>query len=266
MVVTLVQMNSKNDVKENLEKAYQFIKEGIKAKSDVIALPECFAYMVKEGVAFDFEKKLFDDIINRLSEIAKDGNTYIVAGTLPESIPNTEKYYNTSVVIGRKGNIVAKYRKIHLFDVTIDEKGLQESKYIESGNDITTFEIDNNLICGMTICYDVRFPELYRKLIDRKAKAIFVPSAFTMRTGKDHWEILLRARAIENQVYIFAPAQWGIHEKERESYGHSMIIDPWGVVVARKGEGEGILTFNIDIDYIEVIRKRIPSLLNRKLK
>ncbi len=267
LIVSIIQLNSTNNIKSNIEKALKYINKSINMNADVVALPENFAYMIKEGEKPQLSKDLFQNTINKLKELSEKGNVYIVAGTLPEPVENNnEKFYNTCVVIDRKGKIIAKYRKIHLFDIELDSKELKESKYIQAGKDVVTFNIDGKLECGLSICYDLRFPELYRKLIEKQVEAVFVPSAFTMKTGKDHWEVLLRARAIENLVYVFAPAQFGVHNKERESYGHSMIVDPWGVVISRKGESEGIISSEININYIDEVRRKIPSLQNRVIK
>ena len=266
MNISLIQLTSKNNVKNNIEKAFTFIEEAIKSNPDIIALPESFSYMTKEGKKPEVNSSLYNDIIAKLGELAKKGNTYIIGGTVLEPSNNKDKFYNTCPVFNRDGNIVAKYRKIHLFDITLEESELKESRFIDKGKDISVFDFDNKMCCGLSICYDLRFPELYRKLVDKGVKLIFVPSAFTMKTGKDHWETLLKARAIENQVYIIAPAQFGIHQQGRESYGHSMIVDPWGLVIARKGEGEGIINFNIDINYVDTVRNRVPSLANREIK
>ncbi len=257
-------MNSTNDIRSNIDKAFEMIENAGKYQSDVIALPECFAYMIKEGVKPEFEKQMFGEILDELSKLSKKINSYILAGTLPEESEEKGKYYNTSLLIDREGNIKAKYRKIHLFDIIQGNSQLQESKYIKRGDDIVSSDIDGVKV-GFSICYDLRFPELYRKLVDKGVKAIFIPAAFTMKTGKDHWEILLRSRAIENQCYIIAPAQTGKHDETRESYGNSMIIDPWGVVIARKGEEEGILNADIDFNYVDEVRNRIPSIKNRVL-
>lgn len=266
-MISIVQLNSTSDINKNIENAIAYIKQTIKNNYDVVALPENFAYMIREGEKPEIYENLFQDTINKLMKLSIEGNIYIVAGTLPEPVENDDnKFYNTCVVIDRRGEIVAKYRKIHLFDIELDNKELKESKYIKSGSEIVTFSIDDQIECGLSICYDLRFPELYRKFLEKEVKAVFIPSAFTMKTGKDHWETLLRARAIENLMYVFAPAQYGVHSTNRESYGHSMIVDPWGVVLSRKGEGEGIICSRIESDYVDKVRKKIPSLQNRVIK
>lgn len=267
MNISLIQMTSKQDITLNINKAISLISESCeKYNTDIVALPENFPYMITEGDVPEIEDGLYDKVINNISEIAKKYNVNIIAGTIPE--PSGDgRFYNTSTVINREGDIIAKYSKIHLFDIELEKKDLKESKYIKAGKEVVTFDIDGYFNCGLSICYDLRFPELYRRIMDtNRVHAFFVPSAFTMRTGKDHWEVLLRARAIENMAYVFAPAQFGKHDENRESYGHSMIIDPWGTVIARKGDGEGIINTEINIDYIKKVRARIPALDNRKIK
>ncbi len=266
MKICVVQITSNYNIEENLVKIINLTEKALEYNPDLIAFPENFGYMITEGKKPDVSDKLYDKVINILSKYSKQGNTYILAGTLPEKCNSKNKFYNTLTVLNREGNIECKYRKIHLFDIELENKSLMESKFIEPGNKIVTFKYNNNIICGLSICYDLRFPLLYRKLIDEGANVIFVPAAFTMRTGKDHWEALLKARAIENQCYIIAPAQYGKHGEDRESYGHSMMIDPWGTVIAQKGVGEGIIFAEIEENYIQTVRNKIPCLKNRVLK
>ncbi len=262
MKISLIQINSTKEIDQNLNKTYSFINEASKFNPDIIAIPECFAYMIREGIKPDINPNLFNQVINDLSSLGKENNAYILAGTLPEPVENEDKFYNTSVLLDREGKIKAKYRKIHLFDIIQENRKLQESKYIKAGKEIISAEIDGYNF-GLSVCYDLRFPELYRKLTDIGVDAVFVPSAFTMRTGKDHWEPLLRARAIENLMYVIAPAQTGWHDDTRESYGHSMVVDPWGIIVSQKSYKEGILNVEIDMNIVKDIRKQIPSLNNR---
>jgi predicted amidohydrolase len=262
MKISLIQVNSTKDIDKNLNQVYNFIQESSKFNPDIIALPECFAYMIREGTKPNVNHNLFNQVISDLSSLGKEYNTFILAGTLPEPVENEDKFYNTSVLLNKEGKTVAKYRKIHLFDIIQEKKSLQESKYIKAGKEIITTKIEGYNF-GFSICYDLRFPELYRKLTDLGVDAVFVPSAFTMRTGKDHWETLLRARAIENLMYVIAPAQTGWHDDSRESYGHSMVVDPWGTIVSQKAYGEGVLNVEIDMNIVNNIRKQIPSLNNR---
>ena len=173
---------------------------------------------------------------------------------------DTERCHNTSLLFGPNGGLVSTYRKVHLFDVDIPG-GLtvKESDSIARGDSVVVADTELGRL-GMSICYDLRFPEMYRAMVDRQVDMIAIPSAFTMTTGKDHWHALLRARAIETQCWVLAPAQWGIHDEagKRHSYGHSMIIDPWGTVVAEKGDGEGICIAEIDLNYSSKVRQSIP--------
>jgi predicted amidohydrolase len=265
MKISLIQINSTKDIERNLNHAFKLIKEASAFNPDIIALPECFAYMIREGVRPEVNPNLFNQVLDEISSLAKKYQSYILTGTLPEPVDNEDKYYNSSVLINREGDIQAKYRKIHLFDIIQENKVLQESKFMKAGNEVVTTEIDGHVF-GFSICYDLRFPELFRKMIAKNVEAVFIPSAFTMRTGKDHWQPLIRARAIENLMFIIAPAQTGWHDETRESYGHSMIVDPWGTVICQKGNGEGIINADVDMDYVNEVRNKIPSLNNRFFK
>jgi predicted amidohydrolase len=184
---------------------------------------------------------------------------------LLEEIPGSRKAYNTSQLFGPNGKVLASYRKIHLFDVDLtDGVSTRESDTREFGD---TVVVANTELCamGLTICYDLRFPELYRRLVHQGAQLIFVPSAFTAYTGKAHWEPLLRARAIENQVYVVAANQFGKNPKSFETYGHSLIVDPWGKVIAECPDGPGVVSADIDLDYLAQIRRELPALSHRKL-
>jgi predicted amidohydrolase len=172
--------------------------------------------------------------------------------------------YNTAVVVDRDGELCGVYRKIHLFDVDLPEQRLVESKGVAPGDDVVAVETAAGCL-GMSVCYDVRFPELYRRLAEAGAQVILVPSAFTVPTGSDHWEVLLRARAIENQAFVLAPAQHGVHNARRRSYGRSLIVDPWGLVLAVASDGEGIALAELDFERLEDVRRKLPALRHRRL-
>jgi predicted amidohydrolase len=178
-------------------------------------------------------------------------------------VEGTERFYNTSIALSPEGEIVARYRKLHLFDVEVDGKVYEESATVERGGDVVVANLGRAAV-GLSICYDLRFPELYRRLAHRGARLVTVPAAFTAETGKDHWEVLLRARAIENQVFVLAAAQCGSHPPANACYGNAMVVDPWGVVLARAGYREGVVVADLDFGEQERVRRTLPALQHRR--
>jgi predicted amidohydrolase len=270
-LAAVVQLSSQDDVVTNLRQAEQWIAEAAHAGAQLIALPENFAFMGEEDAKGRIAESLlppFGPIVGTMSEAARKAGIFLVAGGLPEKSEVEARPFNTSVLFAPDGKIVAHYRKIHLFDVDLpDGTKLEESRATCAGSPLDlTVATAFGMPLGMTICYDVRFPELYRALEERGARLITVPAAFTLTTGKDHWHVLLRARAIENQVYVLAPAQTGKHLKGRQTYGKSLIVDPWGDVLAQAGEGEGIAFARIDPAYQDKVRKALPSLRHKRLQ
>ncbi|MEW5806837.1 MAG: carbon-nitrogen hydrolase family protein [Acidobacteriota bacterium] len=265
--VAAIQMNSTDKRDLNIEKAERFIKQASSGGAELIALPEYFSYLSSEGEEIPYAEPIGGELIERMRNLAKDLGIFLLCGSIPEKIKRSKKIYNTSVLIDPKGKSIGVYRKIHLFNINIKGKAaFQESNYYEGGKDVVLVKTDKGK-WGMTICYDLRFPELFRSLTLKGAEIIFVPSAFTSYTGMFHWMALLRARAIENQVYIVAPAQAGRHSEKRSSYGHSAIIDPWGKVVALLQDGEGVVTARLDFQYLKRVRNSFPCLehITRKL-
>jgi predicted amidohydrolase len=197
--------------------------------------------------------------------LARELRIYLVAGSILEEIPDSDKAFNTSLLFAPSGELLASYRKIHLFDVDLaNGVSLRESATREYGASVAVVNTDLGTM-GLTVCYDLRFPELYRDLAARGADLIFVPSAFTAFTGQAHWEPLLRARAIENQAYVIAPDQFGKNPKSFETHGHSMIIDPWGQITAELPGGPGVISAEIDLDYLARVRAELPALKHRRL-
>jgi predicted amidohydrolase len=270
-LAAVVQLSSQDDVATNLRRAEHWIAEAARAGAQLIALPENFAFMGEEDVKRRIAESLlppFGPIVGSMSEAARKAGIFLVAGGFPERSDVEARPFNTSILFAPDGRIVAHYRKIHLFNVDLpDGTKLEESRATCAGSpfDLTVAPAVGTPI-GMTICYDVRFPELYRALEERGARVITVPAAFTVTTGKDHWHVLLRARAIENQVYVLAPAQTGKHPKGRQTYGKSLIVDPWGDVLAQAGEGEGVAFAFIDPGYQDTVRKALPSLRHKRLQ
>jgi predicted amidohydrolase len=267
MRVALVQMTSSDHPEENLARAEDLIRKSAGNRPDLVALPENFLYMRAEGDRLAFSENLeAGEHLGRLRALANELGIWIVAGSIPERIDGSEKVHNTSVLLGRRGDVHALYRKIHMFDVTLPNGvELKESRYVEPGTTVSTVDTELGKL-GLTVCYDLRFPEIYRRLARQGAEIIFVPSAFTAQTGKDHWHVLLRARAIENEVFIVAPAQYGRHSEKRQSYGHSLVVDPWGEVIAEAPDEEGAIVFaDLDRQRLMEIRRKLPCLEHTRL-
>ncbi len=268
MRVAVVQLNTQDNVAENLGRVRHWVSEAASAGAQLVALPENFAFMGEEAQKRELAEKVDGafpgQILGALSEVATKHGVWIVGGGMPERNEDVTRPYNTSVLIDPKGQVAATYRKVHLFDVSLpDGTSLRESAATSAGAEAVTAEV-LGVRLGLSVCYDIRFPELYRRLVDQGARIVTVPSAFTLTTGKDHWHPLLRARAIENQVYVLAPAQHGKHPRGRQTYGKSLIVDPWGEVVAQCSEGEGFATAQLDFAYQDRVRTSLPSLLHRK--
>ena len=269
MRVGVVQMNSQDDLAANLRRATALVDEAAKAGAEVISLPENFAFFgddaQKRAHAEVVGGRAHGPIVSALAEVAKEHRVHIVAGGMPERSDDAERPFNTSVLVDPSGAVVATYRKVHLFDVDLpDGTSLKESQATTAGRDASVTDV-RGVKLGMTVCYDLRFPELYRALGAKGARVVTVPAAFTLTTGKDHWHVLLRARAIENQVFIVAAAQHGKHPRGRQTYGKSLIVDPWGDVLAQCGEGEGFAVARLDFAYQDKVRAAIPCLDHRKM-
>ncbi len=262
-MLALVQMNSTQLVDRNFDTALLCVDQAIKNHAGLIVLPEHFLYIGPDkSVVFDLNAPQ----INILREIARKSKTCICAGSFLERNPEGGKPFNTSVFIDADGQITGIYRKIHLFDVEIhDSIECHESKYTAAGNKASLVKTPFATI-GMTICYDLRFPELYRLLALRGCDLILVPSNFALQTGKDHWQVLLRARAIENGVYIAAANQFGTKYDGNSSYGRSAVIDPWGITVAQAEDTQpAVVLCEINSKRTSEVRSRIPSLKHIKL-
>ena len=248
MKVAVIQLNAAKDKERNIEKAIDCVKKAILKKADFILLPEVFNFRgvnVKKA-----SEKIPGETLLPLLKLAYKYNVFILAGSIYERIKGSEKLYNTSVLIDNQGKVKVKYRKIHLFNAVIKNKKIFESKKFLSGKRGVLAQV-NEFNVGLSVCYDLRFSEMYRKYALKGADILCVPSAFTHETGKFHWEVLLRARAIENTCYVLAPNQVGKDAQGVRSYGNSMIIDPWGKVLVRaSGRDEGIIYANIDKNFL----------------
>jgi len=256
--VGIVQLVSSASVKNNIHAIEPFLAQARDEEVQLVVLPENFAYMGmhetdKLAIA---EQSGAGEIQEALSNYAKKYNLWLIGGTLP--MRAKDKVRAASLVFDNKGKKVARYDKIHMFDVRVSAtESHQESLTVERGNDIVVVDTPVGKI-GLTVCYDLRFPELYQQLVKRGAELFTIPSAFTAVTGIAHWEVLLRARAIENLCYVLAPNQGGVHENGRNTYGHSMIVEPWGKIIAQQNTGAGLITATIDLQRLEQLRRQFP--------
>jgi deaminated glutathione amidase len=265
--VAALQLNSGPDVEKNLSRAEALCREAAQDSACLIVLPECFAFLGPEEGKFELAEALpgGGPILKRMANLARETGAELVLGGFYEKTAQPRKVRNACVHLGQDGEIKAIYRKIHLFDVDLpDGTKLEESATVEPGKDVIVTDTRAGKL-GLSVCYDLRFPELYRKLVDLGATLLTVPAAFTLTTGKDHWHVLLRARAIEAQSYVIAAAQTGLHFGTRRSYGHALISDPWGTVVSECGEGEGYALASIDDALVQSIRATLPSLKHRRI-
>ena len=260
LAVACVQLNSKQSVSNNLLNTKKYINKACDRGADLIVTPEVtnIVSLSKHHLLKNtfLEKK--DPFLNEIKLLAKKRSVWILLGSIIIK-DEKNKLYNRSYMISSSGKIVCKYDKIHMFDVNISKgESYQESKIFTKGKKIVTTKLPWGRI-GMSICYDLRFPALYRKLCSKGASMISIPAAFTRPTGKSHWRTLIKARAIENFSFVFAPAQCGINSSTRKTYGHSMIVSPWGEIIAEMKGNPGIILAKIDISDVSKIRKMIPS-------
>lgn len=266
--IGVVQTNSSKHWDDNLAFALASIEQAAAQGLDLVAFPEMFLLIDDQPkLKFSVAQSLEGKVVQAFQQKAQTHQISILLGSLYEAIPeDPEHLYNTSILLNRQGEIQGVYRKIHLCDINSPHLKNLESQTIRAGKDIVVVDHEIGKI-GMTICYDLRFPSLFQKLRQSGAEIIMVPSAFFLQTGKHHWFPLLQARAIENQVYIVAPAQWGKHSPDhRMSYGHSVIIDPWGTVVACASEGTGLISAAINHDYLRQIRESMPVVEHRRME
>lgn len=261
----MIQLQSTRCLGENLDNIGRFCREAKDGGAHWVALPENALFLGREGEASQYAEALdASKLVAELQTLARSCEVWLFAGSVPERSPDERRAYNTSVVIAPEGTISASYRKVHLFDVELPGGGsIRESDGWAAGDDAVVVSVGEWQL-GLSICYDLRFPEHYRRLVDRGASVVMVPSAFTLQTGKDHWECLLRARAIENQCYVVAAAQWGEHFPGRVSWGKSMVIDPWGTILASAPERPGVIFADLDHDALVSVRRRFPALTHRR--
>ena len=261
-----IQLNSQGDLEANLAIVARLVDRAAADGAQIVVVPENFAYFGPERLRRDIaESEAGGPIQEALQELAQRHRVAIVAGGFPERSTDPKRPFNTCLVVGSDGGVRARYRKLHLFDVELPGgRVLSESATTMPGTTPVITEVEGVAV-GLTICYDLRFPELFRWLSEHGAEVVVVPAAFTLQTGRDHWQVLVRARAIENQVWVVAANQWGEHPESRQSYGHSAVVDPWGRIVAEQAEGTGVVGALLDLDELTVIRRRLPCLDHRRL-
>jgi len=265
MKIAAVQMVSTTDVEHNLASASRLIAQAAAEGAQLVALPEYFCLMGRHDTdkLAAAEAPGHGRMQNMLSAAARQHGVWLIGGTVPIKTETAERVYNATCVYAPDGTLAARYDKVHLFRFNNGAEEYDEGRVLQAGHAPVAF---NTGACrvGLSICYDLRFPELYRALMTPPCDLIAVPAAFTHTTGQAHWELLLRARAVENQCYVIAPAQGGRHENGRRTWGHSMVVDPWGEVIAVLPEGEGVVTAELDEARISQVRAQLPALTHRQ--
>jgi predicted amidohydrolase len=259
-----VQLNSTDDTERNLQTADRLVRDAVGRGAELVVLPEKWTVLGTAEDLINGAQPLDGPAITWARSIAREFGIDLVAGSIVELVAGRERTSNTSVHVGPEGEIRATYRKLHMFDVEVDGVTYAESQHEQPGEEVVVSELADGTKLGMTVCYDVRFPELYCVLAARGAEVISVPSAFTLATTRDHWEVLLRSRAIEDQCFIVAPNQIGAHPGGYRSGGRSMIIDPWGLVLASAPDTETAIVADLDPGVLRDVRTRLPSLTHRR--
>lgn len=259
-----IQMTSLPDLEKNLVEAEELIELAVRQGAELVSLPENFSFLGTEEEKIAQANAIALKSEKFLKTMAQRFQVTLLGGGFPVPV-NQEKVYNTALLIDPSGTELTRYQKVHLFDVNVpDGNTYRESSTVMAGSDLpTVYHSDQLGSLGLSVCYDVRFPELYRHLAYKGADILFVPAAFTAYTGKDHWQVLLQARAIENTCYVIAPAQTGRHYATRRTHGHAMIIDPWGVILSDAGEKPGVAIAEINPVRLEQVRRQMPCLQHR---
>jgi deaminated glutathione amidase len=258
-----IQLNATDDVERNLETADRLVRRAAALGAELVVLPETWTVMGAREQMIAGAQALDGEAISWARAIAPELGIDLIAGSFSERREGAQLRSNTSVHVDPRGEIAAVYRKIHLFDVEIDGGVYGEASTYAPGDQIVTTTLEPGITAGLSICFDLRYPELYRILALRGAELLTVPSAFTLRTTRDHWETLLRARAIENQCFVVAPNQIGDHPGDLRSGGRSLIIDPWGVVLAGASDDEGVIVSELDFEALRRVREELPTLPRR---
>lgn len=272
LTVAAIQLSSQDDVAGNLAQCRQWVERAAQAGAKLVVLPENFAFFGPDEVRTGIAEPLLATgsepapIQRALADWARELGVTIVGGGMPTLSGDPSRPFNTAVVLSPDGRLAGHYHKVHLFDVSLaDGTKLSESAKTTPGKALSTLAIQGFAV-GLSICYDLRFPELFRGLVDAGAQVLLVPAAFTLHTGKDHWAPLLQARAIESQAWVVAAAQWGTHPGGRRCYGHSMVVDPWGAIVAQSPDRPGFVLAVLDHEYQQQVRDSVPALKHRRLR
>jgi predicted amidohydrolase len=265
LIAAAVQMSSGSDKRANLDRAEALVRVAATRGAGLVLLPEVFSWRGARGAEGENADSIPGPTTQRLAALARELAIHLQAGSITERIEGDRRCYNTALLFAPTGDLVAQYRKIHLFDVEIPgQVSARESEVRKPGTEVVVARTSIGAI-GLSICYDLRFPELYRRLVQAGAEILCIPSAFTFPTGAAHWEPLVRARAIENQCYVVAPDQYGTSPNGYRDYGGSIIVDPWGAVVARASEGEAVILAEIDLEYVRRVRRELPCLAHARL-
>lgn len=264
-IAAAVQMRAADDKAANLAEAERWVRQAARQGARLVVLPEVFIWRGDKKLERNVAEPIPGPTSRILATLARELNIYLLGGSVLEEIPASPKAYNTSLLFDPLGSLLASYRKIHLFDVDLaNGVSLRESATRAPGADVVVAQTELGTM-GLSVCYDLRFPELYRGLAHQGAQLIFVPSAFTAFTGQAHWQTLLCARAIENQCYVIAADQFGKSANSFECHGHSMIVDPWGTILAELADGAGVVSAEIDLDRLAQVRAELPALSHRRL-
>ena len=265
MRAAAVQLNTTDDVAHNLEQADRHVRAAAHDGATFVVLPEKWNVLGSPAALLAGAEAIGGPAVTWARGVARELGLELIAGSIAERVGGEEKLRNTSLHIGPDGEIHATYRKIHMFDVVVDGQAYRESAHEEPGDEVVVSRTADGVEVGLSVCYDLRFPELYRELAARGARVIAIPSAFTLATTRDHWEVLVRARAIEDQAFVVAANQIGLAPPSFRSGGRSMIVDPWDVVLAMAPDRPGHVVAELDLEALARIRRELPSLANRRL-
>lgn len=261
--VSLVQLQVTDDRDRNVDRALELSRKAAADDPDLIVLPENFNFTGTEGEKLAHAETMDGPTLPRLRELAADLGVYIGAGSIKMEVPGDDRLRNRHCVIDPSGEVQAQYDKLHIFNASVGDTEVENTMVERGGDEAVLTEIEGVTV-GLTICFDVRFPELYRILALRGAEVILVPSMFTLHTGKDHWDTLLQARAIENQVYVVAPAVYGEKPTGSWTYGRSAVVNPWGIIEHKAADGEHVLTADLDLTQVADVRESLPTLSARR--
>ncbi|WP_223669411.1 carbon-nitrogen hydrolase family protein [Kangiella shandongensis] len=267
ITIGLIQLSSSSVIEDNLQQAQELIQASVRDGAEMVVLPETFALMEKyNGQKLDFVEQPGDGKVQRwMKKVAQDHQVTVIGGTLAVASGVKDRPYARCYVYDPQGEVITHYDKIHMFDVAVkDDEVYSESANTLAGDKCETFDY-KGIKFGLSVCYDLRFPELYRLYQEQNVDVILAPSAFTLQTGKVHWELLLQARAVENLCFVAAANQTGLHDNKRKTYGHSMFVGPWGDVLATMDDEVGYLNYELNVGQITAIKKRFPVHTHRKL-